>query len=123
MLGSIQVQNLSKQFHRYPVDRPYTFQEAILRGLRGLRPVERFWALKEVSFSVEPGRMVGVLGSNGAGKSTLLRLIGGVGVPDEGTVITRGRIGALLDLGSGFPSGLDRQGKCVYKRHHLWFDT
>jgi lipopolysaccharide transport system ATP-binding protein len=64
--------------------------------------MEWFWALRDVSFSVSPGRMTGVIGPNGAGKSTLLQLIGGVGRPDEGSVQAYGRIGALLDLGAGF---------------------
>ncbi|WP_193214869.1 ATP-binding cassette domain-containing protein [Luteolibacter marinus] len=60
------------------------------------------WALHEVSFSVGPGDMLGVVGANGAGKSTLLRLLGGVGRPTSGQIRTQGRIGALLDLGGGF---------------------
>jgi len=105
MPKAIIVQNLSKSFRRYHADRPTTLKEVLLRGLRGLRriaPAERFWALRDVSFSVAPGRMVGVIGPNGAGKSTLLRLIGGVGRPDQGNVEAHGRIGALLDLGAGF---------------------
>jgi lipopolysaccharide transport system ATP-binding protein len=102
MDDAIVVRGLSKQFRRYGHDRPWTLQEAVLRGLRGMRPVERFWALRDVSFTVAPGRMVGVVGRNGAGKSTLLRLIGGVGRPDGGHAKVRGRVGALLDLGAGF---------------------
>jgi len=73
------------------------------------RPTGRFsrkssapWALREVSFSVGPGEMFGVVGANGAGKSTLLRLLGGVGRPTTGSIEVSGRIGALLDLGGGF---------------------
>jgi lipopolysaccharide transport system ATP-binding protein len=62
--------------------------------------------LRDVSFSVEPGRMAGLIGQNGAGKSTLLRLIGGVGRPDEGTVKATGRLGALLDLTTEFHADL-----------------
>src|SRR5215510_9044172 len=102
MENAIVVQNLSKQFRRYPADRPRTLQEACMRGLRRTKPVECFWALDDVSFTIAPGRMVGVLGPNGAGKSTLLRLIGGVGRPDKGMVKAHGQIGALLDLGAGF---------------------
>jgi lipopolysaccharide transport system ATP-binding protein len=105
MPDAIVVQNLSKSFRRYHAGRPRTLKEALLRGLRSLRqiaPAERFWALRDVSFSIAPGRMIGVVGPNGAGKSTLLRLIGGVGRADEGQVIVHGRIGALLDLGAGF---------------------
>ena len=99
---TIVLQNVSKWFRRYPVDRPMTFKEAVLHGLRRLGPVERFWALRGVSFTVASGHTVGVIGPNGAGKSTLLRLIGGVGRPDEGQLMVHGRIGALLDLGAGF---------------------
>lgn len=61
-----------------------------------------FWALKDVSFAVEKGDRVGVLGLNGAGKSTLLKVIAGVFKPTEGTVIRRGKIAPLLELGAGF---------------------
>src|SRR5206468_295321 len=98
----IVVQGLSKQYRRYHPDRPWTLQEALMRGLRRLGPAESFWALRDVSFSIAPGRMVGVIGANGSGKSTLLRLIGGVGRPDAGDVEVHGRISALLDLGAGF---------------------
>jgi lipopolysaccharide transport system ATP-binding protein len=67
-----------------------------------MRAGERFWALRDVSFDVEPGQIVGIVGSNGAGKSTLLRLIGGVGRPDQGKVEIPGQVAALLDLGTGF---------------------
>lgn len=102
MSDAIIVQGLGKQFRSYHANRPTTLKEAVLVGLRRLKPVEHFWALRHVSFSVAPGRMVGVIGPNGAGKSTLLRLIGGVGQPDEGSVAVHGRIRALLDLGAGF---------------------
>jgi len=99
---AIVVRGLSKQFRRYHPDRPRTLQEACLHGFRRRGLTEHFWALHDVSFSIAPGRMVGVIGANGAGKSTLLRLIGGVGRPDAGHVEVRGRIGALLSLGAGF---------------------
>jgi len=102
MGNAVLVENLSKRFRRYYSERPTTLQEALLYGLRWLRPAEYFWALHEVSFSVAHGHTVGMIGPNGAGKSTLLRLIGGVGRPDQGTIKTHGQIGALLDLGSGF---------------------
>ena len=102
MSDAIVVQNLGKRFRRYHADRPTTLKEALLRGLRRIKPAESFWALRDVSFGVAPGRMVGVIGPNGAGKSTLLQLIGSVGRPDEGRVTVHGRIGALLDLGAGF---------------------
>ena len=102
MHDAIVVQGLGKQYSLYHPDRPVTLKEAVVRGLRQIKPAKRFWALREVSFRIRSGSMVGVVGRNGAGKSTLLRLIGGVGRPDEGRVEVHGRIGALLDLGVGF---------------------
>jgi lipopolysaccharide transport system ATP-binding protein len=102
MREAIIVQRLGKRFSRYHAERPVTIMEAALSGLRRMRPSDHFWALRDVSFTVSPGQMLGILGKNGAGKSTLLQLIGGVGRPDEGKVKVNGRIGALLDLGAGF---------------------
>lgn len=106
MRNAITVQGLGKRFCRYHADRPITFMEAVLSGLRRMGPQARFWALRDISFTVSPGDMLGIIGKNGAGKSTLLQLIGGVGRPDEGRVKVNGRIGALLDLGAGFHSDL-----------------
>src|SRR5437867_2322572 len=61
-----------------------------------------FWALKDVSFDIERGDIVGLIGSNGAGKSTLLKILSRVTVPTEGTFFTRGRLGALIEIGAGF---------------------
>lgn len=102
MKDMVIVRGLGKQYRHYHQDRPRTFQEVFQRGFHRIKPVEYFWALRDVSMTVAPGRMVGVIGDNGAGKSTLLRLIGGVGRPDEGGVTVRGRVSALLDLGAGF---------------------
>src|SRR5436305_5465749 len=66
------------------------------------RHSERFFALKNISFDVEAGEGLAVVGANGAGKSTLLGLVAGLARPDEGTINVRGRIAALLELGSGF---------------------
>lgn len=102
MAAAIEVSSVSKSFRRYRPDRPYMLQEVLARGLRGLRATEQFWALRDVSFSVPRGKAVGIIGTNGSGKSTLLRLVGGIGRPDSGRIVVAGRIGALLDLGSGF---------------------
>lgn len=102
MNPTVVVTNVGKTFRRYHPDRPATIQEAVAKGLRRMRSVERFWGLRDVSFIVGAGKAVGIIGSNGSGKSTLLRLIGGVGRPDTGQIDVHGRIGALLDLGAGF---------------------
>lgn len=107
MRPPVHVSNVSKSYKRYHVDRPGTIQEAVARGLRGMRSVERFWGLHDVSFRVDAGQAVGIIGANGSGKSTLLRLIGGVGRPDSGRIEVTGRIGGLLDLGAGFHPDLN----------------
>jgi lipopolysaccharide transport system ATP-binding protein len=106
MREAIIVNKLGKRYSRYHAERPVTIMETVLSGLRRMKPVEYFWALRDVSFTVSPGQMLGILGHNGAGKSTLLQLIGGVGCPDEGRIKVNGRIGALLDLGAGFHGDL-----------------
>lgn len=102
MSHTIAVEGLGKQFRRYHADRPVTLKEALIRGLHRMGEKERFWVLRDISFGVAPGEMLGIIGRNGSGKSTLLRLIGGVGRPDKGSARVRGRVGALLDLGAGF---------------------
>jgi lipopolysaccharide transport system ATP-binding protein len=81
---------------------PRTFQEAVAQIFGALRRRTPFWALRDVSFHVQPGEAVGVIGHNGAGKSTLLRLICGLGRPTAGRVAIHGRVATLLELGAGF---------------------
>lgn len=99
---AVVAQALGKQYSRYSSQRPRTIMEAVLKGHQHMRPVERFWALQDVSLAVAPGQMVGLVGHNGAGKSTLLQILSGVVQPDRGKVQVNGRMGALLDLGAGF---------------------
>ena len=106
MPDAIVVRGLGKRYRRADRDRTWTLQQAVLAGFTTLWRKEYFWSLRDVSFSVARGRMCGVLGRNGAGKSTLLRLLGGVGVPDEGTLAVRGRVGGLLELTAGFHGDL-----------------
>ena len=97
--GSIVAENVSRRFRVYP-QRHVTLKEAIVRR-RQLRPVE-VWALRDVSFRVEPGESIGFMGRNGSGKTTLLRMIAGVFRPTSGSIEVDGRVGSLLELGAGF---------------------
>ena len=81
-------------------------KEFILRKLTGKYKTKEFWAVKNVSFSVQKGDMLGIIGTNGAGKSTLLKAISGIMIPTDGEVLCRGKIAALLELGSGFDGDL-----------------
>ena len=104
---SIRAASLSKVYQVYnrPEDRLKQFLYPRLRRLVRQKPksyYQEFWALRDVSFQVQKGETVGVIGRNGSGKSTLLQLICGTLHPSYGTVETYGRVAALLELGSGF---------------------
>jgi len=104
---AIRVTNLSKCYEVYdtPRDRLKQFIIPIVQRFLGQATkyyFREFWAIKEVSFEIKKGETVGIIGRNGSGKSTLLQMICGTLTPTNGNIQTKGRIAALLELGSGF---------------------
>lgn len=81
-------------------------KEYVMRRLKGKYQVKKFWADKDITFSLEKGDMLGIIGTNGAGKSTLLKAVSGVMVPTSGRMEINGSIAALLELASGFDKEL-----------------
>jgi lipopolysaccharide transport system ATP-binding protein len=94
----VSLKNVSKCFERYarPVDR---LKDILLPGKHRS---EKFWSLRDIDLEIHRGETLGVIGQNGSGKSTLLQIIAGVLQPTSGDVTVRGRVSALLELGSGF---------------------
>src|SRR5262245_25789247 len=107
----IKVENLSKQYRIGARRPPYSMlRDSIVNALRA--PFDRLrrngdsentiWALNDVSFEVSPGEVVGIIGRNGAGKSTLLKILSRITHPTTGQVDLYGRVGSLLEVGTGF---------------------
>ena len=102
----IKAENISIKFKLYR-ERRNTFKQTIARIFSNKRrEIQEFWALKGVSFSINEGETLGVIGKNGSGKSTLLRVIGGIFTPDEGYLEVHGSTSTLLSITAGFQPGL-----------------
>src|SRR5215210_6371433 len=108
----IKASNVSKQYtigaaqarHDTLRERLVSVAHAPLKRLRGNghRQEEIVWAVKDVSFEVAPGEVVGIIGHNGAGKSTLLKILSRITEPTTGRIELYGRVGSLLEVGTGF---------------------
>jgi ABC-2 type transport system ATP-binding protein len=113
MTRMIQVDQATKaftmQYHK-------SLKQIVLARARGMKTHDRFNAVDDVSFTVDQGESIGVMGLNGSGKSTLLKLISGVMRPDSGSVLTRGRIAGLIATGAGFQPELSG-------RDNLWLNA
>ncbi len=105
---AIRVERLGKCYRIVRRSRYPTLRESIMTGLTNLfRPAEwqrdrPLWAIRDVSFEVPPGAVVGIIGRNGAGKSTILRILCRITDPTEGLAEIRGRVGSILEVGTGF---------------------
>ena len=120
MTTAISVNNLSKQYKIGAAQQKFQynmFRDVIVdtlmtpvrviqalrgKGMRGTTSTSMIWALDDVSFDLEEGKVLGIVGRNGAGKSTLLKILSRVTEPTKGTVSVRGRVGSLLEVGTGF---------------------
>jgi lipopolysaccharide transport system ATP-binding protein len=107
---AIRVTNLSKKYRIGSNERYKTLRDTVMNGLKHLSPTNwgkpktrtEIWALDDISFEVKHGEVIGIVGRNGAGKSTLLKLLSHITRPTIGQIEIRGRIGSLLEVGTGF---------------------
>ncbi len=99
----LEITDISKKFLIQHQQLPYlNFRDRITSIFQRDSQQEEFWALKNVSFSVQAGESVGIIGRNGAGKSTLLKILSRITPPSSGKIVARGRVASLLEVGTGF---------------------
>ncbi len=97
----VRLENVSVRY-RVPSERIATFKEYAIRWLQRKVGYHDFWAVDDISLSVQKGEVLGLIGHNGAGKSTLLKLVARVLIPTKGRVIIKGKVAPLLEFGAGF---------------------
>jgi ABC-2 type transport system ATP-binding protein len=98
MSTSVVVDHVTK---RFTLTNQKTAKKLVVNAIKGRKLSNTFTALEDITFTLEQGESIGLMGLNGSGKSTLLKLISGVMTPDEGQVLTRGRIAGLIEVGAG----------------------
>lgn len=99
----LEIQHISKKFLINHEQQPYlSLRDSLSKVFKVKNTTEDFWALNDVSFNVEQGDTIGIIGKNGAGKSTLLKILSKITPPTSGKIIGRGRIASLLEVGTGF---------------------
>lgn len=118
MSTSLRVQQLGKSYGVY--NSP---QQRLMRLLTGAQTQKFHWSLREVSFALQKGQCLGVIGDNGAGKSTLLKLLAGTLHPTEGSVQRSGRLTAILELGAGFHPEFTGRQNLVFAAGYMGFST
>jgi lipopolysaccharide transport system ATP-binding protein len=104
----VEARNVSKKFSKNFKKSLWYGLVDVIKAVSGIKKssgtlrTEEFWAVKDINFTLRRGECIGLIGHNGAGKSTLLKMLNGLIRPDEGEIIMRGRVGALIELGAGF---------------------
>jgi lipopolysaccharide transport system ATP-binding protein len=107
MKPAIDIQNLGKQYQLHEAPPYMALRDILSQSVKHIfssSPVkeEKFWALRDINLTIQPGERVGIIGRNGAGKSTLLKIISRITPPTTGEAFIRGRVGSLLEVGTGF---------------------
>ncbi len=106
MKPAIDIRNLGKQYPLHDAPPYVSLRDILSQSVKKVfspaEKKEKFWALRDINLQIEPGERVGIIGRNGAGKSTLLKIISRITPPTTGEAFIRGRVGSLLEVGTGF---------------------